>query len=98
MSERHLSDAEHRQGPSEFVSADAMGATAVAYLVTGPMVFGGLGLLADHLLGIRGLVVLGILGGMALSVYTIWLRYGMTGTDPQGSDESRADTTHEETL
>lgn len=48
----------------------------VAYLISGPVVFGGLGLAADHCLGSGFLVVLGLLGGMALSLYLVWFRYG----------------------
>jgi hypothetical protein len=49
---------------------------AVAYLLTGPLVYGGLGALADHWLGTSWLVGAGIVGGMALSLYLIWFRYG----------------------
>ena len=49
---------------------------AVAYLLTGPLIYGGLGAIADHLLGPSWLVGAGIVGGMALSLYLIWFRYG----------------------
>ena len=49
---------------------------AVAYLLTGPLVYGALGALADHWLGTSWLVGAGIVGGMALSLYLIWFRYG----------------------
>lgn len=49
---------------------------AVAYLLTGPLIYGGLGALADHWLGTSWLVGAGIVGGMALSLYLIWFRYG----------------------
>lgn len=49
---------------------------AVAYLLTGPLVYGGLGWLADRWLGTSWLVGVGIVGGMALSLYLIWFRYG----------------------
>jgi hypothetical protein len=49
---------------------------AVAYLLTGPLVYGGLGALADQWLGTSWLVGAGIVGGMALSLYLIWFRYG----------------------
>lgn len=49
---------------------------AIAYLLTGPLVYGGLGALADHWLGTSWLVGAGIVGGMALSLYLIWFRYG----------------------
>lgn len=65
-------------GPSPAARADALGATVLAYLVTGPVVFGGLGYGLDLLLGTRFLVIVGMLGGMALSLYVIWLRYGVS--------------------
>ncbi|HMT88693.1 MAG TPA: AtpZ/AtpI family protein [Dermatophilaceae bacterium] len=49
---------------------------SIAYLLTGPAVYGGLGWLLDHWLGTSWIAVLGICGGMALSLYLIWFRYG----------------------
>src|SRR5262245_64848995 len=49
---------------------------AVAYLITGPLIYGSLGALLDHWLGTSWLVGAGIVGGMALSLYLIWFRYG----------------------
>ena len=57
-------------------AADQTSASIIAYLITGPAVFGGLGVLLDRWLGTSFIVVLGLLGGMALSLYVIWLRYG----------------------
>ena len=68
--------------PHPAAAADAMGATVLAYLVTGPVVYGGLGWLLDRWLGITVFVVVGILGGMALSLHSVWLRYG-TSQAPQ---------------
>lgn len=62
--------------PSANARADALGATVIAYLLTGPAVFGAIGFGLDKLLGTGFIIVLGILAGMALSLYTIWLRYG----------------------
>lgn len=78
---RRKPDESHRwstetEGPSETAKADALGATVLAYLITGPALFGGLGYLLDRLLGTGVFVVLGIIGGMAASLYVIWLRYG----------------------
>jgi F0F1-type ATP synthase assembly protein I len=78
---RRKPDESHRwstetDGPSETAKADALGATVLAYLITGPALFGGLGYLLDHLLGTGVFVVLGVIGGMAASLYVIWLRYG----------------------
>jgi len=49
---------------------------AVAYLMSGPVVFGGIGWVLDHWLNTGFLVVLGLLGGMAMSLYLVWFRYG----------------------
>ncbi|MDF2094066.1 hypothetical protein P0Y31_17080 [Knoellia sp. 3-2P3] len=78
---RRKPDESHRwstetDGPSETAKADALGATVLAYLITGPALFGGLGYLLDRLLGTGVFVVLGVIGGMAASLYVIWLRYG----------------------
>jgi hypothetical protein len=56
--------------------SDQLSATVISYLVTGPAVFGGLGHLADRWLGTGFLLPVGLLGGMAMSLYVIWLRYG----------------------
>jgi F0F1-type ATP synthase assembly protein I len=49
---------------------------SVAYLITGPLIYGLVGWLLDHWLGTSFLVGVGIVGGMALSLYLIWFRYG----------------------
>lgn len=56
--------------------SDQLSATVISYLITGPAVFGGLGYLADRWLGTSFLLLIGMLGGMAMSLYVIWLRYG----------------------
>ena len=48
----------------------------IAYLLAGPLLFGGAGYLLDHWLDVTFFVVIGLLAGMALSMYIIWLRYG----------------------
>jgi hypothetical protein len=49
---------------------------AFAYLLTGPLVYGGIGYGLDRWLGTGFLLPVGIVGGMALSLYLIWFRYG----------------------
>lgn len=65
-------------GPSPSFQADAMGATIIASLLTGPAVFGFLGWLLAQWLDLRFFIPVGVLIGMTLSLYTIWLRYGRT--------------------
>lgn len=74
----HGGDDDAPEGPSATFQADAMGATVIAYLITGPAVFGGLGWLLTRWLEAPIFIPIGMLFGMALSLYTIWLRYGRT--------------------
>lgn len=53
-----------------------LGNVVIAYLLAGPMTFGGLGLLGDWLLDTEYLLPVGVVLGMVLSLYVIWLRYG----------------------
>ena len=48
----------------------------VSYLITGPVMFGAVGFGLDHWVGTTWLVAVGIVGGMALSLYLVWFRYG----------------------
>ena len=66
-------DAHHSSGPH----GEAAAWTVLAYLLSGPLLYGGLGWLADRWLGTSPVFVLiGILGGMALALYVVWVRYG----------------------
>lgn len=56
--------------------SDQTSANVLAYLISGPATFAGMGWLLDRWLGTGFLVLIGMLGGMALSLYVIWLRYG----------------------
>ena len=49
---------------------------SVAYLISGPLVYGGIGDMLDPWLGTTWIVGVGIVGGMVLSLYLIWFRYG----------------------
>jgi F0F1-type ATP synthase assembly protein I len=48
----------------------------VSYLISGPVMFGGVGWVLDHWLNTAFFVPLGILAGMAVSLYLVWFRYG----------------------
>lgn len=87
--------------PNPVVAADAMGSAVLAHLITGPLLFGGLGWLLDRWLGTSAFVAVGIIVGMGLSLYTIWLRYGTseastTNDLPTGS--TRAAAPHNEEI
>ena len=79
------------EGPSPTAQADALGATVLAYLITGPLLFGGIGWLLDRAFDTTFLVAFGVVLGMGLSLYTIWLRYGTSqAPTPESDDHSRA--------
>ena len=68
--------AEPLQGPPHFTRESDDAWRAFAYLLTGPLTFGGIGWLIDRWAGTGWLLPVGIVGGMALSLYLIWFRYG----------------------
>lgn len=68
---------EEREALREFNMREADSAwRAVAYLLTGPLVYGGIGWLLDRWWGTGFATPVGIVGGMGLSLYLIWFRYG----------------------
>jgi F0F1-type ATP synthase assembly protein I len=78
-------DAHRPAGPS----GEAAAWTVLAYLLTGPLLYGGLGWLADRWLGTDPIfVLLGLLSGMALAVYVVWLRYGTHDRLPPASPDA----------
>jgi F0F1-type ATP synthase assembly protein I len=48
----------------------------VSYLISGPVLFGGIGWALDRWLATAFFVPVGILAGMAVSLYLVWFRYG----------------------
>ena len=56
--------------------AESSAWNVVSYLISGPVMFGAVGGLLDHWLGTGFLLPVGILAGMALSLYLVWFRYG----------------------
>src|SRR4051794_18547071 len=75
---QHVDDDAHPSaGPSTSAVGEGEAWTVLAYLITGPLLYGGLGWLADRWLGTTPwLAVVGIVGGTALAVYIVWVRYG----------------------
>ncbi|GDX22717.1 hypothetical protein LBMAG09_06920 [Actinomycetes bacterium] len=47
----------------------------IGYLLSGFLIWGGLGLLADHFLGTRILFLVGMLMGMVASLFLVWIRF-----------------------
>ena len=47
-----------------------------SYLISGPVTFGGIGWALDRWLEYGFFVPVGILAGMAVSLYLVWFRYG----------------------
>lgn len=76
MSEQRKGSAYRPTDPS----SDLLAAHATATLVTGPALFAGIGWLVDRWLGTGPwLLLVGLLGGMALSLYSLYVRYGTSG-------------------
>jgi len=48
----------------------------LAYLIGGPITFGGIGWLLDAWWGTGFVVPVGLIVGMGLSLWVVWLRYG----------------------
>lgn len=77
-------DAHRRTG----AAGEAAAWTVLAYLLTGPLLYGGLGWLADRWLGTEPIFVLvGIVGGMALALYVVWVRYGTHDRRPPSASD-----------
>ncbi|APH00837.1 AtpZ/AtpI family protein [Janibacter sp. FSL W8-0316] len=89
VSERYAHDPSR---PNPTAQADAMGSTVLAYLITGPLLFGAIGWGIDRWLGVTGFVAVGIVAGMGLSLYTIWLRYGTSQAPPHDDPEQGSTT------
>lgn len=75
---RANAEPERDRGGSTYARQDATGSTVLAYLLAGPILYGGLGWLGDRLLHTSFLTLVGLLAGMAMSLYVVWLRYGKT--------------------
>lgn len=63
------------QGPSGLQDPYSI----IAYLLSGAIMFGGAGWLADRWLGTQFLVAIGLLIGAAMSIYLIYVRLTMDG-------------------
>ena len=72
--------------PPEHPVGEAAAWTVLSYLITGPLLYGGLGWLLDKWLGTQFLVAVGIVGGMALSLYLVYVRYGTRESSPRPPD------------
>lgn len=54
----------------------SMGTSVLSYLLAGPILFGGIAWLVGRWVGLEWLSAVGILAGMGMSIYIIWVRYG----------------------
>jgi F0F1-type ATP synthase assembly protein I len=59
---------------------------ALSYILAGPLLYGGLGWVADHLLGTILFLPLGIVGGLALSIFIIVKRFGTPERSAEPND------------
>lgn len=76
------------------VQSDQLASNVTAILVSGPLLYTALGFLADRWLDTKPwLTLTGLLLGMALSMYLVWIRYGNPGekaVDSNGSTPTEA--------
>lgn len=80
-----MDDDAHRSAGS---AGEAAAWTVLAHLISGPLLYGGLGWLVDRWLGTKPLfVAVGILGGMALALYLVWFRYGAHDRRPPSASQ-----------
>ncbi len=73
------SDEPEKTSRAADAAAQATAMDVTAYLLAGPITFGGLGMLGDHFLHTAFLLPIGALGGLALALYLVWFRYGRSG-------------------
>lgn len=69
----------------------ALAVSVLSYILAGPILFGGIAWFLDRWLDARWLIAVGVLFGLGLSIYVIWLRYGMTQSQPAGPLRAPAD-------
>lgn len=67
-----------------------IGVAVTSYLLAGPALFGGIAWLIGRALNLDWIVAIGVLAGLTLSMYVIWLRYGNPQSQPTApSDGAR---------
>lgn len=79
--------------------ANDQATSITAYLLAGPIAYGALGWLADHYLGTHVFTAVGVLLGVALALYIVYVRYGKDRTSaPERSVPGNPESTlNEET-
>ncbi|MCA0438705.1 MAG: AtpZ/AtpI family protein [Actinobacteria bacterium] len=91
----HESDHRHYDRLGPIGGGEDVYSNVLSRLLAGPLVFGLLGWLLDRWFGTAFLLPVGLIGGMALAIYVIWLRYGTAVAPAQRAD--RPNPPHEET-
>ena len=76
---RAVSDADAARGPMP----ESPAWNASAHTLSGLVLFGGLGWLAERLTGIALLLPIGLFVGVAAGLAMVWVRYGTDHTAPQ---------------
>jgi ATP synthase protein I len=60
----------------EYARSENAAWNITGYLLGGPIAWGGIGWLIDRQLGTEVFVPIGLVLGMGLAIYIIWVRYG----------------------
>lgn len=70
---------------SEASAGMDQGLRVLSYLISGVLLYGGLGWVGDHFLGTGFLLPIGIVAGAAFGVYVIIRRFGQVDDVPTGA-------------
>ena len=70
------------------IGGDDIYSNVISRLLAGPLVFGLLGWVVDRWLVTSFVLPIGLIGGMALAIYVIWLRYGTAVAPAQRADRT----------
>lgn len=65
----------------------SLGVSVISYLLAGPILFGGIAWFIGRAVDLPWLVAVGVLFGLGLSLYVIWLRYGSAESQPEAPDD-----------
>jgi F0F1-type ATP synthase assembly protein I len=76
MADWRDSSGDERLPEPQGAGSDGQAWSIVSYLLSGLVVWGGVGWLLDRWLGTSFLVLIGLLVGASASLYLVWLRYG----------------------
>ncbi len=85
---RVLDQGDDAVGRSDASAGMDQGLRVLSYLISGVLLYGGLGWVGDHFLGTEFLLPVGIVAGAAFGVYVIIRRFGLVDDVPAQKSKS----------